>query len=186
MAESYTTEKIGTSKVLTIDDAKKRMKYIGDRAKEFEESIEEKQNQQFSDIMCVVFGYKLQDDGTKKLISKLPNGKILFPDKSTELKEIEPGTPYLCLVYEPEFNSKGEPAREAFAKLICEEYQPRIYVPSSRIPQMVWRESNGKTRHKAPFGNSYTERMMAALNEYENNLKVSAVKIVFRKNQRGG
>jgi hypothetical protein len=168
-------EKIGVSKVLSVDDAKKLKGVTGDRAKEFEQEIIDKQDILFKDIYCVTFGYKLQDDGSKKLVSKMPNGKILFPDRSEDLQEVEPGTPYICLVYERE--------KESFAKIICEEYQPKIFVPSTRVPHMVWRDTKGKVRRKAPHGNSYEERMIAAIKEME-QLGFPSIKVVFRKNQR--
>ena len=108
-------------------------------------------------------------------MSKMPNGKILFPDRSEDMKEIEPGTPYICLVYERE--------REAFAKVVCEEYQPKVYITSSRIPHMVWRDKSGKMRRKAPFGNSFEERVVAAIKEME-ALGFPSIKIIYRENQK--
>jgi len=168
------SEKISVSKVLTIDEAKKVKKVSGDRAKKFEEEVIEKQDSLFKDIMVVTFGWKIQEEGTRKLVSKLPNGKIIFPDRSETLEEIEPGTPYICLVFERE--------REAFAKIICEEYQPKIYIPSSRIPQMVWREESGKIRHKAPHASTYEERIVSAIKEMEKK-GFPSIKIIFRENQ---
>ena len=167
-------EKIGTSTPLTIDDAKKLKGVAGDKAKGFEEEISCKQDLLFKDIYSVVFGWKLQEDNSRKLVSKMPNGKILFPDR-TESVEIEPGTPYICLVYERE--------REAFAKVVCEEHQPKIFVPSSRIPHMVWRDEKGTIRRKAPVANSYEERMISAIKEME-KLGFPSIKIIFRINQK--
>ncbi len=104
--------------------------------------------------MCIVFGWKLQPDGSKKLVAKLPNGKIIFPDRS-EQGAVEPGVPYICLVYERE--------REAFAKVCSEEYQPKIYVQSNRIVTMVWREPSGKVTNKVAIGNSFEERLSPLL-----------------------
>lgn len=176
------SEKITTSEQMTIDEAKRRLRLSGDKAKEFESKIITKQDGQFTDIMAVVFGWKLQKDGSKKLVSKMPSGKILFPDKSENLTEVEPGVPYICIVYDRKTNEKGEPGKEAFAKIICEEYTPKIFVPSSKIPCMVWVEPNGKMRNKVPHGNSYAERMMMLLTEAEKN-GWQSIKIVFRGNQ---
>jgi len=172
------SEKISTSEVLSIDEVKRRKGVAGERAKEFEEEILNKQDSLFRDIMCVTFGWKLQEDGTKKLVSKLPNGKILFPDRSVNLEEIEPGTPYICLVYD------REDGREGFAKVICEEYQPKIYIPSSRVPLMVWRDEKGNIRRKAPHGNSYEMRIVSCIKEME-KMGFSSIKVIFRKNQKG-
>jgi len=169
------SEKITVSDVLDIEEAKKIKGVSGKRAEEFENEVIGKQDSLFKDIMCVTFGWKKQEDGSKKLVSKLPNGKILFPDRSEEIQEIEAGTPYICLVYERE--------REAFAKVVCEEYQPKIYVPSSKVPHMVWRDEKGKMRRKAPYGNSYEERMISAVKDME-KLGFPSIKIIFRNNQR--
>jgi hypothetical protein len=167
-------EKIGVSKVLTVDEAKQKKGVIGEQATKLEQEIASKQNVLFKDIYSVVFGWRVQEDKSRKLVSKMPNGKILFPDRTENMEEVEPGTPYICLVYERE--------REAFAKIICEEHQPKIFVPSSRIPHMVWRDESGKIRRKAPYGNSFEERMISAIKEME-KLGFMSIKIVFRKNQ---
>jgi len=184
------SEYIGSSKILSIDEAKERKGVVGDSAKEFEEQVINKQDSQFKDIMSVVFGWKIQPDGSRKLVSKLPNGKILFPDRSEQLETIEPGIPYICLVYErkDETNPKtGEvlnPGREAFAKICAEEYHPKIYVPSSKMPTMVWRDrESGKIRRKVPVANSYELRMITAIKEME-KLGFPSVRIIFRENQQ--
>jgi len=169
------SEYISTSKVLTIDEAIERKGVIGDAAKEFKNQVLAKQDNLFKDIMCIVFGWKLQPDGSKKLVAKLPNGKIIFPDRSEQQTTVEPGVPYICLVYERE--------KEAFAKICSEEYQPKIYITSSRMPSMMWREPSGKVRHKIPMGNTYEERLIAAVKEME-ELKFGSVKLIFRTNQR--
>ena len=117
--------------------------------------------------MSIIFGWKIQPNGSKKLMSKLPCGKALFPDKSEDVDSIEPSIPYVCLVYEPEENPDGTQAKQAYAKIICEEYIPIIYVPKSRIPVMVWVDKNGRKRNKVPVGNSYMDRMMILLDMAE-------------------
>jgi len=174
--------KITDSKSITIDEAKKKLKLSGEKAKSFERKILEKQDTQFSQIMSVVFGWRIQEDGGKKLVSKLPCGKITFPDKSEDLDQIEPGIPYICLVYEPKTNPDGTQARQAYAKIICEEYIPIIFVPSSKIPVMVWIDDGGRKRNKVPVGNSYSDRMMILLSEAEQN-GWPFVKVIFRQNQ---
>jgi hypothetical protein len=183
--ESGHSEKIAESKVLSIDEAKQKKGVTGKRGKSFEKDILEKQNQNplFKDIMSVVFSWKTQKDGSKKLVSRLPSGKILFPDKSEDLKEVEPGNAYICLVYDRMDDGKGGPGREAFAKIICEEYQPKIYILSSRVVQMVWRDKKGKMRHKAPWGNAFGDRIVSAVKEYE-EIGFPSAKIIYRKNQR--
>ena len=177
------SEYIGESKQLSIDDAKKIKRLSGERAKEFEDQVLAKQDGQFKDLYVIVFGWKLQPDGSKKLVSKLPSGKILFPDKTEKLDTIETGLPYICLVYDVKMDEEGKPGRQAFAKIICEEYTPKIYIPSSRLPHMVWRDKSGTLRNKAPFGNSYEERIISAIKEME-KMGFPSVKVVFRVNEK--
>lgn len=180
-----TSEKITDSVPLTIDEAIKRKGAKGDAAKSLEKEIIDMQETytQFKDIMSVVFGWKKQDDGSKKLVSKHPSGKIMFPDKSEDESQIEPGNAYLCIVYAPEFNAKGEPARETFAKIICEEYQPKIYVLSSRVVTYAYRDDKGKMSRGAAFGNSFEERLLDVIKRYE-KLGFPSAKIIYRKNMK--
>ena len=177
------SEHIGESKQLTIDDAKKIKRISGEAGKEFEEKVLAKQDGQFKDLYVIVFGYKQQGDGSKKMMSKLPSGKLVFPDKSENLASIEVGLPYICLVYDRKVDEEGKPGREAFAKIICEEYTPKIYIPSSRLPHMVWRDKSGQLRNKAPFGNTFEERIISAIKEME-KMGFPSVKIVYRINER--
>lgn len=168
------SEHISTSQPLTIDEAVQRKGVIGPAAEEFKSLVAGKQDNLFKDIMCVVFGWKIQPDGSKKLVAKLPNGKIIFPDRS-EQGSVEPGVPYICLVYERE--------REAFAKVCSEEYQPKIYIMPNKLISMVWRDESGKVQNRMAIGNSYEERIAVAVKEMEDK-KLSSVKLVFRANQR--
>ncbi len=181
------SEYIGSSKIMDIDEAIKKKGVSGKAATEFVDEIAGKQDNQFTSIMSVVFGWKAQPDGSKKLVSKLPNGKIMFPDRSEEVEHIEAGVPYICLIYErkDELDAKGNvirQGREAFAKICSEEYQPKIFVTKSRMPSMVWREESGKVRNKVPHGNSYEIRMISAIKEME-KLGFPSVRVVFRSNQ---
>ena len=178
---TYTT-KITDSAPMTIDEAKRKLRLGGEKARIFEEKILEKQDDQFSQLMSIIFGWKIQTDGSKKMMSKMPNGKALFPDKSEDVDKIESGIPYICLVFEPEVNPDGTTAKQAYAKIICEEYIPIIYVPKSRMPVMVWTDKSGRKRNKVPVGNSYMDRMMILLDIAEAE-KWPFVKVVFRTNQ---
>lgn len=177
------SERIGESKQLTIDEAKRLKRISGEKGKEFEDKVLSKQDGQFKDLYVIVFGWKEQGEGRpKKLMSKLPSGKLIFPDKTENLSLITPGIPYICLVYDRKVDEEGKPGREAFAKIICEEYTPKIYIPSSHLPHMVWRDKNGKLRNKAPFGNSFEERIISAIKEME-KMGFPSVKVVFRINE---
>jgi len=109
--------------------------------------------------------------------------KNCFPDKTEKLDQIEAGLPYICLVYDRKVDEEGKPGREAFAKIICEEYQPKIYIPSSRLPLMSWRDKSGQLRNKAPFGNSFEERIVSAIKEME-KMGFPSVKLIYRINEK--
>lgn len=160
-------------------DAIKRKGEFGTKDEELLKQIENTQDERFKDIRSLRFGWVEQPskDGKveKKLMTLLPNGKVCFPDKSQNLEEIIPEDPYICLVYERE--------REAFAKILFPEYQPKIYIPPSRIPAMVWRDETGKVHRKLPHGNSYEERLIQSIKEMESK-GFESIKIVFRKNVR--
>jgi len=182
------SEDISSAEPLTVDEAKKRLKLGGEKARNFENKIIERQDGQFTKIMSTVFGWKLQKDGSKKLVSRMPSGKILFADKSEDLDTIEPGMPYICLVYDRQQEKDAEgniivKGSEAFAKIICEEYQPKIFVPQNKLPVMVWTERNGKVRNKVPVAESYAERMMILINLAE-KMGFASIKIVYRANQQ--
>jgi hypothetical protein len=168
---------------MTVDEAKKKLKLGGDKARKFEQKVFEKSDDQFSQLYSIIFGWVIQKDGSKKLMSKLCNGKAAFPDKSEDIDKIESGIPYICLVYEPEFNPDGTQARQAYAKIISEEYTPLIFVPDSGIPVMVWIDKNGKKRNMVPKANNEIERMAILLDVAKNKEKWPFVKVVFRKNQ---
>lgn len=166
---------------IDADEAIKRKGEFGTDDAELLKKIEKTQDDRFKDIYSLRFGWRKQpsEDNKEpeiKLISLLPNGKIVFVDRSHDEKEIIPEDPYICLVYER--------PREAFAKILFPEYQPKIYIPPSRIPAMVWRDSKGRINRKHPEGNSYEERLVTAIREME-MLGFESVKLVFRKNIRG-
>ena len=164
------------AKKMSVDDAKDRKGKLGMKDDEFETIIKEKQDEFFTDLRSLIFSWKEQPDGSKKIMSRLPNGKIVFLDRSDSPEEIKIDTPYICAVYERE--------REAFAKVICEEYEPKIYVLSSDAVSMVWKDEKGDTRRKMPGGyNSFEERMMYAVKFFRTK-GFPEVKIVFRENIR--
>ena len=151
---------------LDADSAIKRKGVFGKNDKELLKIINErqKQDEKFTDIRSIRFGWVKQSaDSTgkvkSKLMSTLPNGKVVFPDKSEDLDSIIPEDPYLCLVFEP----IGE--KVAFAKILFPEYKPKIYIPPSRIPAMVWRDSKGIVHRKMPVGTTYEERIISAVKE---------------------
>lgn len=138
------------------------------------------QDDKFSELYTIVFGKKEQinkdtNETKYKIMSSLPDGRVVFVDRSQSEKDINLEEPYVCLVFKRD--------KEAFAKILFPQYQPHIYVPASRIPAMVWRDKSGKTQTKNPDGSSYEERMMSAITEME-SMGFEHVKVVFRKNIR--
>lgn len=166
---------------IDADGAIKRKGTFGTSDEDLLGQIEGAQDDRFSDIYSLKFGWKEQpvehegDKPEKKLMSLLCNGKICFLDRSQNLEDVVPEDPYICLVYER--------PREAFAKILFPEYQPKIYIPPSRIPSLVYRDEKGKVHRKLPHGNSYEERIISAVKEAE-KLGFDSVKIVFRRNIR--
>jgi hypothetical protein len=170
---------MASSKKIDADEAIERKGEFGGNKEEALKYIEERQDERFTDIRSLRFGWVDQspdkDKKDIKLMSMLPNGKVVFPDRSEDLDTIVPEEPYICLVYERE--------REAFAKVLFQEYQPKIYIPPTRIPAMVWRDESGKVRRKLPHGKTYEERLIKAIKEMESR-GFETIKIVFRKNMR--
>jgi len=165
--------KTEVGKKITIDEAIERRGDFGKDDEEFMKQIEEMQDERFTDLRILVFGWVDQPDGSKKLMTHLPNGKVCFPDRSVKLQEILPEVPYICLVHERE--------REAFAKIICEEYMPKIYVLPNKLVTMRWKEHN-KIRWKMPHEKTYEHRILSAIKEFE-RMGVPYVFIVFRENE---
>ena len=162
------------SKKLTVEDALLRRGDFSKTDEEFMKLIEEKQDERFTDIRSLVFGWKPQPDGSKKLMSRLPNGKVVFVDRREQF-EVKPGRPYLCLVYERE--------REAFARILCEEQEPVIWVLQNKLVTLRYVDKNGQLKVIMPHGKTYQERILAALNRLE-RLGFPEIKVVFRENER--
>ena len=165
---------------MDADEAIGKSGVFGSNKKKLLEEIEKTQDDRFRDIRSLRFGWVKQPiEGSKetetKLMSMLPNGKVVFIDRSQDVSDIIPEDPYICMVYERE--------REAFAKVLFPEYQPKIYVPPSRIPAMVWRDTQGKIHRKLPHGNSFEDRLIKAIKEME-ELGFESIKVVFRKNKK--
>lgn len=162
---------------MDIDEAKDRKGKLGMSNDEFDQIVKDKQDELFSDLRSLIFEWRDQDDvKEKKMMSRLPNGKVVFLDRSDDPNKMKTGTPYICAVFERE--------REAFAKIICEEYKPKIYVLPSHLVNIVYRDESNKTRQimPGPQYTSYGERMMYCIKKCE-DLGFTEVNIVFRGNQ---
>ena len=116
-------------------------------------------------------------------MSRLPNGKILFLDWSETEDEIKIDSPYICVVYEPETNPDGTQARQAYARIICEEYMPKITIHKDGVVHMIWKDQKGNTRHTmAGPCNSFEGRLMEAVKQMENR-GYEEVRLIFLKNK---
>lgn len=162
------------SKKLSVEDALLRRGDFSKTEEDFLNLIKEKQDERFTDIRSLVFGWRDQPDGSKKLMSRLPNGKVVFVDRREQF-EVKPGRSYLCLVYERE--------REAFARILCEEQEPVIWVLQNRLVTLRYVEDNGQLKIVMPHGNTYQERILAALDRLE-KLGFPEIKVIFRENER--
>ena len=78
------------SKKLTIEDAILRRGDFSKTDEEFKQYVEEKKDERFKDIRSLIFSWVPQEDGSKKLMSRLPNGKFVFLDKY-ERFQVRPG-----------------------------------------------------------------------------------------------
>jgi hypothetical protein len=167
---------------MDVDEAVKQRGSFGKDEEEVLKEIETTQtkDEKFCEIYPLMFGWKEQpkkegEESKFKLMSSLPDGRVVFVDRSQDEKEVIPEDPYICLVYKRK--------KEAFAKILFPQYQPHIYVPPNRLPAMVWRDEKGKVHNKRPFGNSFEDRMISAIKEME-LMGFEHVKIIFRKNIR--
>lgn len=161
---------------MNIEEAKERKGKLGMSDEDFEKIVEDKQDDLFTDLRSLIFQWKEQENGEKKMMSRLPNGKVVFLDRSDSPEEIDTDTPYICAVYERE--------REAFAKIVCEEYRPKIYVLPSHLVRLVYKDHKNDTKIEMPGPQykSYAEKMMYCIKKCE-SLGFPEASIVFRGNR---
>jgi hypothetical protein len=174
------------SEKITVDEAYEKRGKLGMSKDELQEKILDKESgERFSDLRSgIVFSWKMQDNNTKKLMSRLPNGKVLFLDWSENEEEIKIDVPYICVVYEPESNPDGTPAKQAYARVICPEYQPKIVVKPNGIIYMIWKDQKGDTRRTMPGPSKSPEhRIISAVKEMEKK-GYEDVRLIFTKNKK--
>jgi hypothetical protein len=161
---------------MNVDEANERKGKLGMSSDDFEELIRSKQDDLFTDLRSLIFQWKVQPNGEKKLMSRIPNGKVVFLDRSDNPEEIKTDTPYICAVYERE--------KEAFAKIVCEEYKPKIYVLPSHLVTIVYRDNN-KTKREMPGPQykNYEERILYCIKKCE-SLGFPEVNIEFKGNRK--
>lgn len=177
---------IRKSEKVTIDEAYEKRGKLGMSKEEIQEKILEKENgERFSDLRSgIVFSWKKQENGTKKLMSRLPNGKVLFLDWSENEEEVKIDIPYICVVYEPDVNPDGTPAKQAYARVICPEYIPKIVKKPNGIVYMIWKDQKGKTRRTMPGPSRDADhRVVEAVKEMEKK-GFEEVRIIYTKNKK--
>jgi len=170
------------AKNLTIDEAKKMKGKLGIQDEEFEKMVGDKQDEQFKYLRILHFEWKEQEKKDKfgkkeiKFLSRLPNGKICFLDWSDKPEEYEENIPYICAVYERN--------TDAFAKIICKAYVPRIVILPTRMVSMIWRNDKGETRTKmvGPF-DTFEDRILDAIKRFMRE-GFEEVRLDFKENQR--
>lgn len=173
------------SKKIGIDKADDLKGELGTSKEKLVERISSKGNGRFSDLWSgIIFSWKEQPGGKKKLMSRLPNGKILFLDWSENDEEIKIDSPYICVVYEPETNPDGTQARQAYARVICKEYMPKITIHKDDVVHIIWKDQKGVTRHTMPgIHNSFEDRLMDAVKQMEKK-GYEEIRMIFLKNKK--
>lgn len=162
----------GSSEKLSVEEAIKRgLIPIGLTPEEFEEQVASKLDERFNQLRCLIFVKDPRDPNQK--ISRLPNGKIVFLDKSVNQEQVVDGRAYICLVYEP---TNG---RQAFAKILGELYEPRIIVTETGLVIAIGRFFGGYERHIVK-GQTLNEKIINAIKLIEKSGHES-VRIIFRK-----
>jgi hypothetical protein len=161
---------------MNIDEAKERKGKLGMSGDDFEKVIRSKQDDLFTDLRSLIFQWKVQPDNEKKLMSRLPNGKVVFLDRYDNPEDMKTDTPYICAVYERE--------SEAFAKVVCEEYKPKINVLPSHIVTIVYKDKN-KTKRimPGPEYKNYEERIIYCIKKCE-KLGFPEVSVEFKGNRK--
>jgi len=164
------------SRKISIDEAYERRGELGVSKERFEEKVAKKTDDLFTDLRCLPFSWVDQPDGSKKLMSRLPNGKVVFLDKSEDPSKVRVGVSYICAVYERE--------KVAFAKIICEEYIPKINILPSKMVSSVWRDGKGRVRRKmhGPFP-TFEERLIDAIKMFD-SIGTPEVLLVFVGNKK--
>jgi len=170
------------TKKIDVDEAVKIKGELGTTRKTIMKRVANKEDKWFCDLWKgIVFGYREQKGGGKKLMARLPSGKYVFPDKSENKKSIKPDTPYICLIYEP-LDDDGNKANAAFARIICEEYMPKITVTPKGIVWMVWKNDKGETEKRMTVQKSKNYRIAEAYNRFE-EMGYEEIRIICVKNK---
>jgi len=177
-------------------DELKELRGVAMSEDDFIKEVAKKQDDRFKDLKRnIVFEKVKQEDGSFKLMGRLSDGVILFPDWKEDESKIIPGIPYICLVYRPIDEETGRKKPVAFAKIICEENIPKLFLGFNDIVQPVWRDKKGKFRAE-PIRvtdadiemfkkslNLYHVRILKSILMMQSDVKVPYLLVVFRDNE---
>lgn len=162
----------GDAKLKTIDEIKKNNEIpIGMDEELFEKKVAENMDERFTQLRTLIFVKDKRNPN--HAVARLPKGKIVFPDKSVDVSKLKLGVPYICLVYERE--------REAFAKILGEQYEPRIIVTETGLVLVILRTGN-KVSRIAASGGSLHERLWNAYKIIKESGSPT-VRLIIRENE---
>lgn len=157
------------SEAIEIDEALKN-RPLESSPESFNRKIMNKMDDRYSYLRTLIFAW---DDDQEKFLSRLPNGKITFVDQAEDLRKVEAGVPYICAIYERE--------REAFARIIGEQYKARMVITKPGGVVVAVRIGN-KAEQIACIGQSLAERMMYGYNKIK-ELGESHYEVVIKENE---
>jgi len=119
----------------------------------FMRKITENMDERYNKLRTLIFVW---DEEQKKFKTRIPNGKITFIDKSVDISTVKSGTPYICAIYERE--------REAFARIIGEQYKPRLVINAAGAVLAAVRVGNEAVRFPC-MGQTLNERIIFGFNK---------------------
>lgn len=146
-------------------------------------TISQKRNQYYDTLWTgIVFEYKEQNEGGKKLIAKMPSGKYIMLDKGEDSDLVKAGIPYVCLLYEPTNEKTGKEMSVAFAKVVCEESIPKILIHPEGSVYMIYKDDKGNFKKKMIANKTFNFRIIEAIKEFE-KLGFEEARIVYMANK---
>ena len=138
--------------------------------KSFEDKVAENIDENFTQLRTLIFVKDKRNP--KHLVSRLPKGKIVFPDKSVDFETLKEGVPYICMVNELD--------REAFAKILGEQYEPRVIVTDTGVVILIIRIGD-KTQQIICQGKNEFEKLNFAYKKIKETGEPS-FKVIIRRN----
>lgn len=160
------------AKETNVDEITKENKHpIWTSKQEFEKLVADNMDEKFTQIRTIVFVKDRRNPN--HVIGWLPKGKIVFPHKNADIKNLKPGIPYICLIYEKD--------RYAYAKVLGEQYEPRVIVTDTGVVILIIRIGD-KTQQIICKGKNDAEKLAFAYKKIA-ELGEPSFKVIIRKNR---